>query len=68
VPQASILLTDSTSMSRRPPAFNKPVQQPLAVNRFFSGRGLKLAGMGTFGNERYALSASASAALARLRR
>jgi hypothetical protein len=42
VPQASILLTDSTSISRRPPVSNKPAQQPLAVNRFFKGRGLKL--------------------------
>ncbi len=39
VPQASILVTASTSISRRPPASRKDVQHWLAVNRRFSGRG-----------------------------
>ena len=49
MPHANVLLTDSTSMSRRPPASSKPAQQPLAVNKFFKGRGLKLADMQTLG-------------------
>lgn len=39
VPQASIFVTASTSISRRPPASVKDVQHWLAVNRRFSGRG-----------------------------
>nr|QQZ46521.1 hypothetical protein [Escherichia coli]QQZ46545.1 hypothetical protein [Escherichia coli]QQZ48498.1 hypothetical protein [Escherichia coli]QQZ48521.1 hypothetical protein [Escherichia coli] len=39
VPQASIFVTASTSISRRPPASRKDVQHWLAVNRRFSGRG-----------------------------
>ncbi len=39
VPQASIFVTASTSISRRPPASGKDVQHWLAVNRRFSGRG-----------------------------
>lgn len=41
VPQASILVTASTSMSRRPPASRKDVQHWLAVKSFLSGRGVK---------------------------
>ncbi|RMP68808.1 hypothetical protein ALQ20_200016 [Pseudomonas syringae pv. atrofaciens] len=32
-------------MWRKPPVSSKPAQQPLAVKRFFNGRGLKLLGM-----------------------
>ncbi len=41
VPQASIFVTASTSISRRPPASRKEAQHWLAVNSFLSGRGLK---------------------------
>ncbi len=41
VPQARILVTASTSISRRPPASRKDVQHWLAVNNFLSGRELK---------------------------
>src|SRR5690606_5012932 len=41
VPQASILVTASTSISRSPPASRKEVQHWLAVNSLLSGRGRK---------------------------